>query len=165
MSAPDPKRTSTLDRTIRSFHVPYKMGGRFEPAKSVFSVRDDAVSRRLTYWFGNGNNGQSAHGSISAHAGSNKRHVSLGSWCFLALCVEWSTDVEGNILAFSLRNGRELVVYNACYNLEYRGPDTDPRPSTFGSALARNDRLFRALIAFACYDPRNYTAARRLFAV
>ncbi len=59
----------------------------------------------------------------------------------------------------------KLVVYNACCGLEYRGADPNPRLSTFGSALARNDRLFRTLIAFACYDPRNYTAARRLFAV
>lgn len=165
MSAFDPKRTCKLDRAFRSFHVPQKMGGCFEPAKSVFGVRGDAVSRGLTYWFGNGKYGQPAHGTISAHAGLNKRHVSFGCRCFLAFRVEWSKGVEGNILALSLRNGRELVVYDACGHLGHRGTDPNPRPSTFSGALARNDRLFRALIAYARNDPRNHITARGLFAV
>lgn len=83
----------------------------------------------------------------------------------MALCIEWSNCVEGYILPVSLRNDRELAVYYACGCLEHWGADPDPWSSTFGGALARNDRLFRTLIAFARYDPRNYTTACGLFAV
>ena len=83
----------------------------------------------------------------------------------MALCVQWPNRVEGNILAVSLRNDRELAVYNACSCLEHWGADPDPWPSTFGGALARSDRLFRTLVAYARNDPWNNITARGLLAV
>lgn len=83
----------------------------------------------------------------------------------MALCIEWSNRVEGNILPVSLRNDRKLAVYYACGCLEHRGADPDPWSSTFGGALARNDRFSRTLFAYARYDPWNNITARGLFAV
>lgn len=152
-----------LDQVTGLFHVPRKTGECFESAKSVFGARDDAVSRWLTYGFGNGTDGKSAHGALRTHAGPDKRHLSLGSRRVVALRVKRSFRIEGNVWAPGLRNGRKLVIYNACGLLEHRGADPDTRTATIGSALARNDRLCWAFIAHASDDSRDRIAACRLF--
>ncbi len=139
-------------------------GGCFEPTKGFFGVGDDAISRGFADGFGHRIDGKSSYGALSAHAGSDKWHVSFGSGRFLALRVERPEGLSSNICAPGLWDSRELAVDHVSSHLEYRGVDADTRTSPFGGAVAGNDHLFGAFVAYACDDPWNCVAALGLFA-